>query len=306
MTSEVIDAVTRRADDAGHVFADRRPWGPRRRGPKETSHAPTPSFPLPSCVASGGPTPPSAPSSAPSWPAPPGRCGELIGLPARLLAVAGLSLLPYAAFLAWLATRAAVPRAAAWAPVLLNVVWAVDCVALAMLQADAEPLLVGFIAVQVVTVLDVRRARVRRSPARRRAAAAAADAGTRAGHRLSSPRGPQAQDAPCAPQPAAAPAAAAAPRSRFDRLDALRGVAIVWMAIFHFCYDLNYFGFIQQNMLQRPEVDAAARRHRHPVPALRRRRPGDRQPAGPAARPVLEALGADRRLRAAGERSPRG
>ena len=46
---------------------------------------------------------------------------------------------------------------------------------------------------------------------------------------------------------------AAAPRSRFDRLDALRGVAIVWMAIFHFCYDLNYFGFIQQNMLQDPK-----------------------------------------------------
>jgi len=51
----------------------------------------------------------------------------------------------------------------------------------------------------------------------------------------------------------AAPAAAAAPRSRFDRLDALRGVAIVWMAIFHFCYDLNYFGFIHQNMLADPK-----------------------------------------------------
>ena len=34
-----------------------------------------------------------------------GPLGELIGLPARLLAGAGLSLLPYAAFLAWLATR---------------------------------------------------------------------------------------------------------------------------------------------------------------------------------------------------------
>ena len=30
---------------------------------------------------------------------------------------------------------------------------------------------------------------------------------------------------------------------RFDRLDALRGVAIVWMALFHFCFDLNHFGF---------------------------------------------------------------
>jgi uncharacterized membrane protein len=28
---------------------------------------------------------------------------------------------------------------------------------------------------------------------------------------------------------------------RHDRLDALRGAAIVWMAGFHFCFDLNYF-----------------------------------------------------------------
>ena len=37
------------------------------------------------------------------------------------------------------------------------------------------------------------------------------------------------------------------PRSRFDRLDFLRGVAIVWMAGFHFSYDLNYYGFIHQD-----------------------------------------------------------
>ena len=30
---------------------------------------------------------------------------------------------------------------------------------------------------------------------------------------------------------------------RFDRLDALRGVAIVWMALFHFGFDLNHFGW---------------------------------------------------------------
>ena len=35
--------------------------------------------------------------------------------------------------------------------------------------------------------------------------------------------------------------------SRFDRLDALRAVAIVWMAAFHFGFDLNHFGFIHQN-----------------------------------------------------------
>ena len=42
------------------------------------------------------------------------------------------------------------------------------------------------------------------------------------------------------------------PRSRFDRLDALRGVAIVWMAVFHFSYDLNYFRFIHQDFNHDP------------------------------------------------------
>ncbi len=30
-------------------------------------------------------------------------------------------------------------------------------------------------------------------------------------------------------------------RTRFERLDALRGAAIVWMAVFHFGFDLNYY-----------------------------------------------------------------
>ncbi len=32
--------------------------------------------------------------------------------------------------------------------------------------------------------------------------------------------------------------------NRLDRLDALRGLAIVWMAIFHFAFDLNHFGLL--------------------------------------------------------------
>jgi len=36
----------------------------------------------------------------------------------------------------------------------------------------------------------------------------------------------------------------AAGRERFDRLDALRGLAMVWMALFHFCFDLNEFGWL--------------------------------------------------------------
>lgn len=39
---------------------------------------------------------------------------------------------------------------------------------------------------------------------------------------------------------------------RFDALDSLRGVAIVWMAVFHFCYDLNHFGWIRQQFLTDP------------------------------------------------------
>lgn len=44
--------------------------------------------------------------------------------------------------------------------------------------------------------------------------------------------------------------AAASPR--FDRLDALRGIAIVWMTVFHFCFDLAYFGQIQQDFHHDP------------------------------------------------------
>ena len=32
--------------------------------------------------------------------------------------------------------------------------------------------------------------------------------------------------------------------ARFDRLDALRGVAMLWMAAFHFAFDLNHFGLL--------------------------------------------------------------
>ena len=45
---------------------------------------------------------------------------------------------------------------------------------------------------------------------------------------------------------------AAAARQRFDRLDALRALAIVWMAVFHFCFDLDHFGFTQQDFYNDP------------------------------------------------------
>ncbi|WP_119157584.1 DUF1624 domain-containing protein [Caldimonas tepidiphila] len=39
---------------------------------------------------------------------------------------------------------------------------------------------------------------------------------------------------------------------RFDRLDALRGAAVVWMAVFHFCFDLATLGFTRQNFYEDP------------------------------------------------------
>jgi uncharacterized membrane protein len=42
-------------------------------------------------------------------------------------------------------------------------------------------------------------------------------------------------------------------KQRFDRLDALRGLAIVWMALFHFGFDLNHFGLVpKQNFYTDP------------------------------------------------------
>jgi len=45
---------------------------------------------------------------------------------------------------------------------------------------------------------------------------------------------------------------ASAPSERFDRLDALRGAAVVWMVAFHFAFDLNHFRFIRQDFYDDP------------------------------------------------------
>ena len=39
---------------------------------------------------------------------------------------------------------------------------------------------------------------------------------------------------------------------RFDSLDALRGMAIVWMTVFHLCFDLSHFGYLTQNFYVDP------------------------------------------------------
>ena len=42
------------------------------------------------------------------------------------------------------------------------------------------------------------------------------------------------------------------PASRFDSIDALRGLAIVWMTLFHLCFDLSYFGYLKQDFYNDP------------------------------------------------------
>jgi hypothetical protein len=83
-----------------------------------------------------------------------GPLQRLTGLPASLLIAAGLALLPYAAYLVWIATRRAVPRAAVWLPIALNLLWAVEC-SWAAFGGMFAPSGYGeaFLAVQVVTVL---------------------------------------------------------------------------------------------------------------------------------------------------------
>ena len=39
---------------------------------------------------------------------------------------------------------------------------------------------------------------------------------------------------------------------RFVRIDQLRAVAMLWMTVFHFCFDLDHFGLIQENFYRDP------------------------------------------------------
>jgi hypothetical protein len=78
---------------------------------------------------------------------------DLLALPAPLLRYAGLVLLPFAAVVAFTATRARVARGAVWAIVLVNALWALDSVALLLTGWVAPNLLgAGFILFQAAVV----------------------------------------------------------------------------------------------------------------------------------------------------------
>jgi len=65
------------------------------------------------------------------------------GLPLTLLRYAGLSLLPFAAIVGWLAARESIPAPAVWAVIAYNALWVIDSIAL-LLSGWAAPTALGY------------------------------------------------------------------------------------------------------------------------------------------------------------------
>lgn len=83
-----------------------------------------------------------------------GPLAPLLGLPEPLLRGAGLALLPYAGFVAWLGRHPAPARGAVLAVVAANLLWAADCVLLLALRLVTPSVLgVGFVVLQALVVL---------------------------------------------------------------------------------------------------------------------------------------------------------
>jgi hypothetical protein len=82
--------------------------------------------------------------------------GQLLDLPAMLLLDAGVVMLVWAGVTGWLGTRARVPRGGAAAVIIVNVLWAIDSLAL-LLTGWVEPngLGVAFVVVQALAVLGL-------------------------------------------------------------------------------------------------------------------------------------------------------
>ncbi|HEX5734526.1 MAG TPA: hypothetical protein VF131_16945 [Blastocatellia bacterium] len=75
------------------------------------------------------------------------------GLPRELSRYAGIGLLPFAAFLVYLATRANLSQTALWAVIVLNVLWTVDSILL-LVSGWIEPTGFGyaFVILQAIGV----------------------------------------------------------------------------------------------------------------------------------------------------------
>src|SRR4051812_48125639 len=80
----------------------------------------------------------------------------LFGLSESLIRIAGLLLLPLAAFIAWLASRPAPPRALVWVVILGNLGWAAESFALVGQSQPAITALGGaFVSAQALAVLGL-------------------------------------------------------------------------------------------------------------------------------------------------------
>ena len=78
---------------------------------------------------------------------------QFLGLPRELMRYAGVSLLPFAAFLVYLATRETFSQAMVWAVILLNALWTVDSVLLLLTGwVDPTALGYGFVVAQALGV----------------------------------------------------------------------------------------------------------------------------------------------------------
>ena len=75
-----------------------------------------------------------------------GGLSGVLSLPAELLQQASAVLLPFASLLAFLSTRARLPRAAVWAVIVANAIWAVDSIVL-LFTGWVQPSLLGYLFV---------------------------------------------------------------------------------------------------------------------------------------------------------------
>jgi hypothetical protein len=78
----------------------------------------------------------------------------LFGLPEPLVRIAGLALLPLAAFIGWLASRPAPPRPLVWVVILGNLAWTAESF-ITLGQSQATALGTAFVSAQAVAVLGL-------------------------------------------------------------------------------------------------------------------------------------------------------
>lgn len=83
-----------------------------------------------------------------------GSLANLFGLSEALLRYSGLSLLPFAGLLIYLATREQLPRSAVWAVIVYNILWAADSILILLLGwVQPTSLGYGFVIAQAIGVI---------------------------------------------------------------------------------------------------------------------------------------------------------